>query len=76
MNRHPLDLFSLITGTLFLVLGVLFMLDEQGVTNVDGRWVPASVLLAMGTAGIASSIRSDRVASTTDNDAPNTQVSD
>ena len=59
MNRHPLDLYSLITGLLFVTLGVLFMLDQQDVLHVDARWVPASVLLALGTAGIASSLRSD-----------------
>lgn len=60
MNRHPLDLFSLLSGLLFVTLGFVFLLDEVDAVDVDARWIPAIVLMTLGAAGVASSVTSQR----------------
>lgn len=61
MSRHPLDLVSLVAGVLFAALSVLFGLDARGTIDVDVRWVPAVVLLALGAGGIAHNLLRARV---------------
>jgi hypothetical protein len=56
VSRHPLDLVSLIAGFLFTALGVLFGLDAHGTIDIDVRWIPAIVLLALGAGGIAHNL--------------------
>ena len=60
MNRHPLDAFSLISGLLFMGLGTWFLLDRLTNVSTDITWVPPIVLLALGAAGIASSLAARR----------------
>ncbi len=59
MKRHALDLVSFVAGVLFVTLGVLFALDQLDTLDLDLRWVPAIVLLALGAAGIAASLTRD-----------------
>jgi hypothetical protein len=59
VSRHPLDLFSLVAGLLFAVLGALFGLDQLDALDVDLRWIPAIVLLVLGAAGIIASLTRD-----------------
>lgn len=56
MKRHPLDLFSLITGLSFVAVAVLYLLDAAGQIGVDGRLVIPLVLVSLGVAGLAAAI--------------------
>ena len=60
MKRHDLDVVSLVSGVLFLALGVVFALDAAGTFNVDITVVPAIVFIAIGLAISASVIASAR----------------
>jgi hypothetical protein len=57
MKQHPTDLISLIAGLLFVVLGVMFALNQTGAITIDVTWIPAIVLVGLGLAGIASGLR-------------------
>ncbi|MCZ7536682.1 MAG: hypothetical protein M5T61_12815 [Acidimicrobiia bacterium] len=60
MNRHPLDAYSLISGLLFMGLGTWFLLDRLSSVSADITWVPPIVLLALGAAGLISSVATHR----------------
>lgn len=57
LERHDLDLFSLVAGVVFLVIAVGHLLDVGGGVNLDGRWVAPVVLLGLGVAGLAGVLR-------------------
>ena len=67
MKRHPLDIVSLIAGGLFFGLGLLFGLDKVDVVNFDVRWIPAVLLVSLGTAGILESLQRNRQTRSADN---------
>lgn len=54
MKRHPLDLFSLLGGLLFMGLGLAFLLDALNTWSTDITWVPPVVLIVLGLAGVLS----------------------
>ena len=56
MKRHALDITSLIAGLLFTTFGVLFTLDQIDEIDLDVRWVPAVVLIALGLANLLGSL--------------------
>ena len=59
MKRHPLDVFSLVAGALFLTLGVFFVADQFDVDLWRGQgWIPAALLLCLGLFGIVQHGRS------------------
>ena len=59
MKRHPIDMFSLVAGVLFLTLGVLFLADQFEVNLSRGQsWIPAALLLCLGLFGIVQHGRS------------------
>ena len=60
MSRHDLDGVSLMGGLLLLLIGGLFLLDDLSGVSVDGRWVGPAVLIAVGLAGLSSSLRRTR----------------
>ena len=60
MSRHERDGVSLMGGLLLVLVAGLFLLDDLTTLEVDGRWVGPGVLLAIGLAGLASSLRSAR----------------
>lgn len=60
MKRHPIDIVSVLSGLLFTVLGIAFALGEANRIDVDVRFVPAAVLIAVGAAGIIASFRRAR----------------
>lgn len=64
MRRHSLDLVSLVAGLLFTTLSVLFALDARATIDVDVRWIPAVVLLALGGGGIAHNLLRTRTRAT------------
>lgn len=50
MDRHDLDLTSLIAGLLFTTLGALFLSEALGGVDLALRWVWPSLLTALGIA--------------------------
>jgi MYXO-CTERM domain-containing protein len=56
VNRHPFDVISFAAGLLVSALGVLFAVG--GIEVLDhGDWVWPVVLVALGAAGLAASLR-------------------
>ena len=56
-ERHPLDLFSLIAGILFLGIGIIFVVDEAAPdASIDVGWVLAALLIGLGLAGALGSL--------------------
>jgi hypothetical protein len=56
MNRHPLDVFGLCAGVFFVALAVGFLLDGLDVWDVDAGWIPPTLLIVLGIAGVLSTI--------------------
>jgi hypothetical protein len=50
---------ALVAGAVFIVLGVLFLLDRASGINLDVRWVWPLLLIGLGVAGLVRS-RSSR----------------
>jgi hypothetical protein len=50
---------ALVAGAVFIVLGVLFLLDRESGINLDVRWVWPLLLIGLGVAGLVRS-RSSR----------------
>lgn len=60
MRRHDLDLVSLITGAVFLLVAVTHLLVAAENRNVDLDWLVPVVLVALGLAGLAGALRGGR----------------
>jgi hypothetical protein len=60
MERHPLDLVSLLGGLLFMGLGTAFLFDALDVWSADVTWVPPIVLIVLGLAGVLSTVGRQR----------------
>ena len=58
MQRHDLDVLSLVAGVVFAVLGGLFLADGLDALDLDVRWVAPILLIGLGVGGLASSMRS------------------
>lgn len=54
MQRHDLDLTSLIAGGLFVGLALLFFTDLLGTIDLHMRWVWPVLLMGLGVALLAS----------------------
>jgi hypothetical protein len=50
---------ALVAGAVFIVLGVLFLLDRASGINLEVRWVWPLLLIGLGVAGLVRS-RSSR----------------
>lgn len=57
MRRHPLDLLSLVPGASFLLVAVLFLLDDTGAVTLDLSVVGPAALIAVGLLGLTGSLR-------------------
>jgi hypothetical protein len=57
VRRHDLDVFSLVTGLVFVAVAAGHLLDESSQLDFDGRWVLPLVLVAVGVAGLAGLVR-------------------
>ena len=56
-ERHPLDLFSLLAGIVFLGIGLALMLTESTLdSDADLGWVVAVLLIGLGLAGALGSL--------------------
>jgi uncharacterized integral membrane protein len=56
--RHDRDTVSLMAGLLLVLLAVVFLVDDLTGLDVDGRWAAPVVLIAVGAAGLLSTLRS------------------
>ncbi|MCC9310549.1 hypothetical protein LN042_26340 [Kitasatospora sp. RB6PN24] len=56
MKRHRFDLFSFLSGGLFTVLAVLYLLASLNHTRVNGRIVVPVTLIVLGAAGLAGAV--------------------
>ena len=57
MRRHELDVFSLVTGLVFVAVAAGHLLDESSQLDFDGRWVVPLVMVAIGVARLAGLVR-------------------
>jgi hypothetical protein len=57
VRRHDLDVFSLVTGLVFVAVAVGHILDESSQLEFDGRWVVPVVMVAIGVASLAGLVR-------------------
>jgi hypothetical protein len=64
-ERHPLDLFSLLAGMVFVGIGVVFLVDESAGLDLDVGWVLAALLVGLGLAGALGTLTRRRTPSTT-----------
>ena len=65
MSRHDIDLTSLLTGLVFLTVGVAYLFDATGSIDLQVRWVVPLTLIGLGVAGLAGAllrVRQDRPA--------------
>ena len=60
MRRHDLDLFSLITGVLFVGLAAWHLVDTATDVDLEGGFVVPVLLVALGVVGLAGVLRSGR----------------
>ncbi|HEX5494817.1 MAG TPA: hypothetical protein VFX70_09620 [Mycobacteriales bacterium] len=59
MNRHPIDVVSLVFGLMFLGVAALWGTPTPSVINGSGWRLPV-LLIAAGTAGLLVSLRGRR----------------
>ncbi len=57
MWRHDRDTVSLMSGLLLVLLAGAFLVDDLTGLDVDGRWAAPLVLIAVGAAGLLSTLR-------------------
>lgn len=55
--RHARDTLSLMSGLLLVLLATAFLVADLTTVDVDARWVAPAALLAVGTAGLLSTLR-------------------
>jgi hypothetical protein len=64
VELHDRDTVSLMAGLLLVLIAGVFLVGDLTSLSVDGRWVAPLVLIAVGGAGLASSLRSAERGST------------
>lgn len=62
IKRHELDLTSLISGAIFVAVGMVFLVDLTSDYTASPRWVAALVLIGVGLAGLLSTVGTRREA--------------
>lgn len=60
MKRHDLDLVSLISGAVFVLVAVVYLLNAAADRGTDLAWLVPAVLVALGVAGLAGALRSSK----------------
>ena len=60
MSSHERDVLSLMGGLLLVLVAAVFLVDDTTGLAVDGRWVGPGLLVAVGVAGLAASLRRSR----------------
>ncbi|WP_371497515.1 hypothetical protein OG871_16210 [Kitasatospora sp. NBC_00374] len=56
MRKHRLDLFSLISGAMFTVIAVLYLVASLDNDSVDGRIVIPVTFIVLGVAGLVGAV--------------------
>jgi hypothetical protein len=56
VRRHRADLTSLLTGLIFVTIGVVYLIASQNGTRPDPAWVLALGFLGLGAAGLIGSV--------------------
>jgi hypothetical protein len=54
VKPHDLDLVSLVTGLLFLAIGVLAVVAGATDLDFDKRWIGPAVLITIGVGGVGT----------------------
>lgn len=57
MKRHDLDLVSLISGAVFVLVAVVHLLNAAADGGMDLAWLAPAVLVGLGLAGLAGALR-------------------
>lgn len=57
MKRHDTDFVSLVAGVLFLGVAVTYLVAAGADYDVDLRWFGPALLIGLGLAGLAGSVR-------------------
>jgi hypothetical protein len=60
MSSHERDVLSLMGGLLLVLVAAVFLVDDTTGLSFDGRWVAPGLLIAVGLAGLSSSVRRTR----------------
>lgn len=60
MKRHSLDPFSLVFGTVFAILGGLFLFARTDIEDLHLKWIWPVPLIVLGALIISLSIRENR----------------
>ena len=60
MKRHPVDPFSLVFGTAFGLLGLIFLVTRAKLTNLHLQWVWPIPLIVLGVLIVALAARTER----------------
>jgi putative Mn2+ efflux pump MntP len=55
LRRHEIDVFALMAGLVFLVLGAGWALNEAAGLDVNARWTAPVLLIGLGVVGLAGS---------------------
>ena len=70
MWTHERDTVSLMAGLLLVLLATVFLVDDLTGLDVDGRWAAPVVLIAVGVAGLLSTLRPAMTREERDSTAP------
>lgn len=60
MRRHPLDLFSLLSGLLVLGFAIAYLVGAMTDYRLDGRLAFPLLLVGLGIAGLAGALAAQR----------------
>ena len=60
MRRHDMDLVSLISGVVFALVAVAYLLSAAADEGVDLAWLAPLALVGLGVAGLAGALRGSR----------------
>ena len=60
MKKHSVDPFSLVFGTAFGLLGMIFLITRAKITNLHLQWVWPIPLIVLGVLIVALASRGER----------------
>lgn len=60
MKRHPLDLLSLLTGTVFLVVAVVYLVADVIDRTPSAQVVMPLMVMGLGIAGLVAAVQSQQ----------------
>src|SRR4051794_15305651 len=60
VKRHSTDFVALVTGLLFLGVGIVYMVAEYSDLDIDARWIGPAALIGIGVVGLAAVVTRER----------------